>query len=329
MRWLASCALAVLAVSAAASRGDEALSLVRSGLPHDALFDLAFGEASGMAVGHYGLFLLSEDGGASWQPIPPISDTALLALDATETRLVVVGQQGHIFSGSGAHDLSAVDSPTSERLLSVAVHESGLAVAVGGFGTVVISEDGGATWEARHPDWLALQPDGLEAHLYGVSIAEDGEILVCGEFAMILASNDRGQTWHIRHQGDASLFAMHIDSQGLGFAVGQEGAMLRTRDAGATWQPVATGSRANLLDVWHSEEGEVMAIGIRALLRSLDEGQTWASLTGRAVERSWYAALAPAAVKGDIENGSLRTQRLYAAGERGNIVTVNVNTVNE
>ena len=354
MRWLLTCLLAVGAAGAFADRGDgEALGLVRSGLPHDALYDLTFRDAVGMAVGHHGLLLLSEDGGDAWQTLTPVSDVALLAVDANQGRVLVVGQQGRIFSGPDAHALTAADSPTTERLLSVALHESGLAVAVGGFGTVVVSEDGGATWEARHLDWAELQPDGLEAHLYDVSIGDGGEILICGEFAMILASDDRGETWQLRHRGDASLFAMHIDVQGLGFAVGQEGTVLRTRDAGATWQPVTSGSRANLLDVWHSKEGEVVAIGIRALLRSRDQGQTWVSMGGRTVERSWYAALAPGVVKSELtgdcptptdgrspeaqvgscddpvprsrepENGTLQVQRVYAAGERGSIVTVN------
>ncbi|MCZ0944924.1 MAG: YCF48-related protein [Gammaproteobacteria bacterium] len=323
MRWLMTCALAALAAGAAANRSGEVLSLVRAGLPHDALYDLAFVGPTGLAVGHHGLLLLSEDGGEAWRAIEPISEAAMLAVDANQERVVVVGQQGRIFSGTDASTLSAVESPTTERLLSVALHESGLAVAVGGFGAVVISEDGGATWEARHLDWIELQPEGLEAHLYGVSISDDGEILICGEFAMILASGDRGQTWQVRHRGDASLFAMHVDGQGSGFAIGQEGTVLRTRDAGATWQPLATGSRANLLDVWHSKEGEVVAIGIRALLRSRDHGQTWASVGGRAVERSWYAALAPGIVKNNLENGTLQEQRVYAAGERGSIVTVN------
>ena len=323
MRWLVTCALAALAAGAAANRSGEALSLVRSGLPHDALYDLTFVGATGIAVGHHGQLLLSEDGGEAWAAIAPIDDAALLAVDAHDGRMVVVGQQGRIFSGADARSLSVAESPTAERLLSVALHESGLAVAVGGFGAVVISEDGGATWEARHLDWTELQPDGLEAHLYDASISDDGEVLICGEFAMILASNDRGQTWQVRHQGDASLFAMRIDGQGLGFAVGQEGTVLRTRDAGATWQPLATGSRANLLDVWHSKEDEVVAIGIRALLRSPDQGQTWASVGGRAVERSWYAALAPGVVTSNLEDGTLREQRVYAVGERGSIVTVN------
>ena len=324
MRWLLTCALALAAAGAAADRNDgEALSLIRSGLPHDALYDLTFSETVGMAVGHHGLLLLSEDGGQAWQTMAPISDVAMLAVAANEERVVVVGQQGRIFSGPEAHALSAAESPTAERLLSVALHESGLAVAVGGFGALVISEDGGATWEARHLDWSELQPEGLEAHLYDVSIGDGGEILICGEFAMILASGDRGETWQVRHRGDASLFAMHIDDQGLGFAVGQEGTVLRTRDAGATWQPLASASRANLLDVWHSKEGEVVAIGIRALLRSRDQGETWSSADGRAVERSWYAALAPGIMQIGLDNGTMQTQRVYAAGERGSIVTVN------
>jgi len=322
MRWGLTCALA-LAAGAFADRGGDVLSVVHSGLPHDALYDITFRESTGLAVGHHGLFLLSEDGGAQWRALQPLGNLAMLAVAASGDRLVLVGQQGRILSGTDADSLAEVDSPTEARLLSVAIHDSGLAVAVGGFGAVVVSEDGGATWRALALDWDELQPEGLEAHLYDVAIGAAQEILICGEFGMVLASRDRGATWEVRRRGAASLFAMHLDAQGLGFAVGQEGTVLRTEDGGGTWRALTSGSRANLLDVWHSKEGEVMAIGIRALLRSRDLGETWAAVGGRALERSWYAALAPGVVATGLENGTLPAQQVYAVGERGNILTIN------
>ncbi len=298
------------------------MQLVRQGLPHDALYDITFVGTQGIAVGNHGATLVSEDGGLSWQALQSLADTAMLAVAANPQRVVVVGQQGTIFTGDNAASLSQVESPSAERLMSVAVNAEGLTVAVGGFGTVLVSEDAGATWSQTILDWEELQPEGLEAHLYDVAITADGEILVCGEFAMILSSSDRGETWQVRHRGDASLFAMHLDEQGLGFAVGQEGTILRTTDLGKSWQPVESNSVANLLDVWHSAQGEVVTIGIRALLRSSDKGTNWTPISDAAINRSWYAALAPGIVNSSFENGTIHAERVYAAGQGGNVVTI-------
>ena len=302
---------------------DEApVQLVRQGLPHDALYDITFVGTQGIAVGDHGSTLVSEDGGVSWQAVQSVTETAMLAVAANEQRVVVVGQQGTIFAGDSAAALAPVESPSSERLMSVAVHANGLAVVVGGFGTVLVSEDAGTTWIQAELDWMELQPEGLEAHLYDVAISAEGDILICGEFGMVLASSDRGKTWRVQHRGEASLFAMHLDDQGLGFAVGQEGTILRTTDMGQSWQSVESNSAANLLDVWHSAQGEVVAIGIRALLRSNDKGTNWSPISDAAISRVWYAALAPGIVNSTFENGTIHAQRVYAAGQGGTVVTI-------
>ena len=313
----------MLAASNAASTSEEPVSVIRTGLPHDALYDVVFAGDQGYAVGAHGHLLVSEDGGTLWSDADTAVDVAMLGAAAAAERLILAGQQGKILAGTSAQTLALVESPTSERLLSVALHESGLAVAVGGFGTVLISEDAGATWRQEFLDWMEFHPEGLEAHLYDISISESGDILICGEFAMILASTDRGKTWDVRHSGDASLMGIHIDKSGVGLAVGQDGTILRTTDNGATWQAVETESTANLLDVWLSPEGEAVAIGIRSLMRSSDMGQSWTIAKDRSIDRTWYSALASGVVKEDNENGSLSMQTVYAVGQFGNIVTIN------
>ena len=140
---------------------------------------------------------------------------------------------------------------------------------------------------------------------------------------MILASSDQGETWELRHLGDASLFAMHLSGNGAGFAVGQEGTVLRTLDGGRSWQPAETNSTANLLDVWQSDQGEAVAIGIRALLRSSDAGTTWVAVHDTAIDRAWYAALSPGILTNSIDNGTLSAQLVYAVGQQGNIIIIN------
>ena len=302
---------------------DEPLTIVRNGFPHDALFDIEIDGKAGLAVGNFGAVLSTADGGNTWQPREELGEGALTALALSEGGTVVVGQGGTIFLREGDGGFTAVDSGTTERLLGVDVHPGGLAVAVGGFGTVLISEDGGRNWEQVFLDWASLNEEGLEAHLYDVVVNPAGEIYTVGEFGLVLRSRDRGQTWEALASGEASLFALHMHENGNAFAVGQDGTVLRSTDGGDSWLPVDADAQANLLDVWASADGEVVIVGMRALLRSSDGGESWRRAGGRGVERSWYQALATGTVTESRDNVELHEERVYAAGQMGMIVTIN------
>ena len=310
-------------VGALSEREGDPITIVRAGLPHDALFDVAFSNGEGIAVGNHGAVLRSVDGGITWEPTETLADLALTGVALGKDRTIVVGQQGAIFVAVDGGEFQSVDSGTAERLLSVAVDDEGLGVAVGGFGTVLISEDGGLSWRQVVLDWTEFQEEGLEAHLYDAAIADSGEVFVVGEFGLILRSKDRGASWEALAKGDASLFSLHLGENGLGFAVGQEGVVLKSTDGGNQWTGIDVGTEANLLDVWASPEGEVVVVGMRVLLRSSDMGANWTRASGRSVERSWYQALAAGVAVATEKNTSIRSERVYAVGQTGNVVTVN------
>ena len=314
----------LLSGPAVGSSGEDQLTLVRAGLPHDALFDAQFQDGRGLAVGAHGTILESLDDGSSWNALDSLGELSLLAIAMTPERSIVVGQEGAIFLATGSEPYRQVDSGSTERLMSVALDAaSDRAVAVGGFGTLLISNDAGETWDAEMLDWEALNEEGLEAHLYDVEITPGGEIFVIGEFGLVLSSTDGGSTWQTRAQGDESLFALHLGADGNGYAVGQDGVMLRSRDAGHSWERLDTGSRGNMLDVWASPEQEVVVVGIRTLLRSSNGGDSWTSANNRSVERAWYQALAPGIVSQQGDEVTLHEQRIYAVGQMGKIVTIN------
>ncbi len=314
----------MLSGPAVGSATEDQLTLVRAGLPHDALFDAQFQNGRGLAVGAHGSILESLDDGRNWTALDSLGDLSLLAIAMSPERSIIVGQQGAIFVATGTEPYRRVDSGSTERLLSVALDEaSGRAVVVGGFGTVLISNDAGETWNARLLDWESLNEEGLEAHLYDVEITPRGEIFIIGEFGLILSSMDGGSTWQTRAQGDESLFALHLGAHGIGYAVGQDGAVLRSQDSGQSWLRLDSGSRGNMLDVWASPEEEVVVVGIRTLLRSSDGGDSWTAASDRSVERGWYQALAPGIVSQQGDEVTLHEQRVYAVGQMGKIVTIN------
>ena len=277
-------------VQASESGVEGMLDVVHQGIVHDALYDVCFRGQSGLAVGLAGTALTSDDGGKSWQDGAVGVPSALLGVSCGQKTSLAVGQTGLLMRKSGDADWVKVDSGTDQRLLSVSANESGLAVAVGGFGTVLRSTDDGLTWAPLSFDWETILNDFYEPHVYDVSVSAEGIIKLVGEFDLVLRSADQGDTWEVVNKGDTSLFAVHFRDARTGFAVGQEGKIVKTLDGGLTWNIMPAPTKENLLDVW-SSGSQVLVTGIRTLLRSRDDGITWESVTEGDVSVQWYQAV--------------------------------------
>lgn len=269
-------ALLAAPVLADANKNDI-FEVVEQGVFHDALYDACFDGDKGLAVGYIGTLLESNDAGKSWvQALGIKTESTLLGASCNGAKRIVVGQQGSIFVEGDDKSWASIEPITGERLLAVDMNTNGLAVAVGGFGTILRSKDSGQSWEALPQDWEALIDDFMEPHLFDVNVDEAGVITLVGEFEVILRSTDSGDTWaKVHEKSDPSLFGLDINEKGVGFAVGQEGKVLKTVDGGANWQLISTDTKSNLLSVWHSDQGEVIIIGIRDLIRSSDSASTW------------------------------------------------------
>lgn len=276
----------VTAASTACAQPHTEVDSVYALTAHRDLFDLAIDHERWIAVGALGSVLESEDGGRSWVDQSLDTQLALLAVAADGGRAVAVGQMGlvAIFS-EGAWSMR--QAPTQERLLSIATESGGLTIAVGAFGTVLVSEDDGESWRSVDIDWSELDATGNEPHLYDVHVDRD-RILVVGEFGMVLESSNGGEDWRLIRRGDESLFALHVQGQTI-YAVGQNGIVIRSRNSGSTWERLETGVVANLLGLAHRDgSGDLIVSGMRAVLRSSDGGDSWISIEADDFSRSWY-----------------------------------------
>lgn len=293
---MAGAALAAGAAPAFAAAGE--LRLVRSGIAHDMLFDLAFDGPRGVAVGTYGSVLLSDDGGAGWRPAEVAGGgRALLGTAISAGRCLAVGQGGMVLVADDCRNWRAVESGSGERLMAVALNANGLAYAVGAFGTVLRSADGGHSWAAVGLDWPAISPSGAEPHLYDVHVADDGSVTVVGEFGLILRSGSgsgSGASWRVVHAGEQSLFGLSIAGD-TAHAVGQGGAVLASDDGGETWRPQASGSSAILTGVWSDGKGRVVASGLNTVLHSEDGGRNWRHVDAGAHAQAAHMAVAASA----------------------------------
>jgi photosystem II stability/assembly factor-like uncharacterized protein len=277
------------------------VEIVLSGSAHEAQFAVAFGSQRGVAVGSGGSIMVSSDAGASWQRESSPTTLALLGVDVSETAAIAVGQQGVILVKRSTDAKWAVTkSGTDNRLFAVALNARGSALAVGAFGTVIASRDGGETWQSIAPTWKNFAAEGIDPHVYAARISSDGVMMIAGEFGLILRSATGGATWELLHKGDASLFAMHLRDDGVGYAVGQSGTIFRSTDRGSTWNVLPPISKANLLGVYSASDGRVVATGMRDMLVSGDGGDTWEHVVTSNTTTSWYAGVAQASLSAPI-----------------------------
>lgn len=255
--------------------------------PHRHIYAADMQGDYGVAVGALGTVLETRDGGQSWSDKSLHEPLAMLAVAIAGERAVAIGQLGLIAVQDGG-DWVTVRAPTKERLLGVALNTRGQGIAVGAFGTVLRSEDGGMGWQMVDIDWEKFFPSGDEPHVYDVHIDEHNRITLVGEFGMVLRSDNAGQSWRLLRRGDASLFALKVDGRNA-FAVGQDGTVLRSQDDGASWQELDTGVSANLLGATRGPiRRQWLVPGMRSVLYSGDSGDSWRELIDGDFSRGWY-----------------------------------------
>ena len=165
----------------------------------------------------------------------------------------------------------------------------------------------------------------LAAQTLLVAIASAGERLVAvGDRGVIVLSDDRGASWTQAAEVPTQALltgVCFLDAQ-HGIAVGHDEVILRSADAGRTWQRTHYAPQAErpLLDVWCGADRRALAVGAYStVLASADLGASWREVgfTPAPAPRAPGAALAPGASGGGHSGaaGGYHLNRIIGAGE--------------
>jgi len=190
-------------------------------------------------------------------------------------------------------------------------------VAVGKFGKIVRSEDGGREW--------SIVPSGVARPLFGVAFPTADHGVIVGAGGTVLVSADRGRTWTPRPIGvDRQLFTVRFVDARRGFIAGEFGTLLATQDAGEHWTRIEIDwekalpqlvdmlglVEPHLYDVTFCDATHGWVVGEYGLVFSTeDEGRTWQKRRGGGLfDRHLFAV----ACGGE--------GRVVAAGQGGEIV---------
>jgi len=176
-------------------------------------------------------------------------------------------------------------------------------VAVGERGSILLSDDRGASWRA------ARTP--TSATLTAVFFADSRHGWAVGHDAVILRSTDGGEIWALAHaapQEEKPLLDVWFANPERGLVVGAYGLAYETFDGGQNWRPLKILADDMHLNALARANGGRLYIAGEAgtLARSDDDGKTWSRLASP-YRGSYFGILA------------LRDGSLLVFGLRGNI----------
>lgn len=253
----------------------------------------------GWAVGHDGIVLRSSDAGASWTRVMDGRSAGALMLDFYK-RQAAVGTDAKRGEALVAEAERLAAQGTENPFLDVTFEDADHGWIVGAFGLIFRTTDGGASWQP----WLHAADNPKALHLYAVR-AVGGELYVAGEQGLLLKLD----------RAAARLRALELPYKGTLFGIGGSahavvvhglrGTVLRSTDAGASWQPVNTGLQVGLTGSSTAADGRIAIVSQAGhVLLSRDEG---ASFTPARIDKPL-----PAAAVAFADNSTL-----LVAGPRG------------
>jgi photosystem II stability/assembly factor-like uncharacterized protein len=289
-----------------------------------------------VAAGELGHILIADAPEGPWRAAriePPRSSMFTRARFIDDRTAIAAGHDGWIVRSEDRGESwkeVAYDASRPDPVLGLAGPFDGKLFAVGAFGLVLVSLDGGQTWQ---PEPLALDGEkkaaapavdpnedpfasfsaadsGADRHLNAMARLGDGSLLLVGERGLVARSTDLGASWKKLETGyPGSFFGVLALPENGALAFGMRGNAYLSTDLGATWQKAQTPVEVSLFGGTVLENGDVILVGDNnTILRSTDRGATF-TVASQAKIRGLAAGLA--------EVVELPGGRLLLAGDIG------------
>lgn len=209
--------------------------------------------------------------------VPKAADSLLLDVAQAGSRLVAVGDRGHIlYSDDNGVVWTQAKVPTRQMLTSVFFVDDKKGWATGHDALILATVDGGQTWTEQFRDLER------EAPLLDIWFKNAEHGFAVGAYGALLETVNGGADWEdvsdrLDNEEQRHLNGItEIKDFGL-FAVGEMGSMYRSADWGQTWETLIGPYEGSLFGVsGTTESGSVLVYGLRGnMFRSADFGKTW------------------------------------------------------
>jgi photosystem II stability/assembly factor-like uncharacterized protein len=230
-----------------------------------------------------GLFAFSSALSANSSFLAPLVKESLLLDIAVADNIYIVGERGHILTGTSGTDLSQVSVPTKTTLTAIAVAGTE-AWAVGHDASILHSSDNGATWEVQ------LSMPELDRPFLDVLFMDENNGVAVGAYGLFYRTTDGGVSWSKElhasvlpqddidyldsikdepafYEEELSFILPHFNrlsySDGKLYMAGEAGMLAVSSDFGRNWLRYDIGYGGSFFDFQETNNGQLMAVGLR------------------------------------------------------------------
>lgn len=210
-------------------------------------------------------FAQDESAGPPEKPHPAMmaplaAKRTLIGISEVGSKLIAVGDRGHILSSADGKTWQQVPSPADVMLNRVRFRDDKTGFALGHDAAILATRDGGASWTVAHFD-------ATSRTLYDLAFLDDQHLIAIGGYGTFLDSADGGATWTPRDfpigQLGQHFSAVTKLADGSLLVAGEKGLLMRSKDQGANWELLDspyTGSFFGVLP--HGDKGAIV-FGLR------------------------------------------------------------------
>jgi photosystem II stability/assembly factor-like uncharacterized protein len=217
---------------------------------------------TGWAVGHDGLILHSADAGETWvkqfdgylanraivKGARENKELAIAELDRAKNSgdsTAIDNAEMHLENTTYALEDAQYDkkSGSTKPFLDVWFYDAKIGYAVGAYGMVFRTRDGGKSWL----DWSAHLDNNDRLHINGITMVGPRSLMIVGEQGLVLRSDDMGKNWRsLPSPYEGSYFGIMAKADNI-LVFGLRGNLFHSVDGGIQWNKVRTGSEQTLM----------------------------------------------------------------------------------
>lgn len=204
------------------------------------------GEGRAIAVGAYGVYMVSKDYGATWEE---------RKLEVTHPGTPAAGKEASPGAANVANSAESADEiGGGYHLNAIAADASSRLYVAAEAGHVYRSDDQGETW-------IAL-PSPYEGSLFGVLPLSGNGVLIYGLRGHLFRSADAGATWQQILTGTEAMLDGAASIQGGGVViVGLSGVVLLSRDGGSSFSLLQQADRKGFAAVREVQGNTLVTVG--------------------------------------------------------------------
>lgn len=236
----------------------------------------------GWATGHHGVIIRTTDGGNNWQRVLDGFRLMELEIDFYQQKVEQLQQRVAQADPAQVSDLeweldtakfqletvqqAQQDSGPTKPFLDIVALDENTALAIGAYGTLVKTADGGQSWTILNN--RLDNPNSF--HLNAIS--QDGQrLFIAGEAGTAYSSSDLGETWQaVPPPYSGSFFGAHFDNRGRLWIYGLRGNIFYTDDLGASYTAIDSDADSNLSAGYTDAKGHQWLVGNSGAIIEID-----------------------------------------------------------